>query len=118
MRRLKPDPIPVADLNYIVEAATMACSPGNSQPCTFLVIVDQTQREKIAAIYRAIGNKVIKEQALASGTLDKATEKVYKDAMILVEGLQDVPTLIMCCLNGHPGDSGIQQSTYYGSIYP
>jgi nitroreductase len=118
MRRLRPDPIPVADLNYIVEAATMACSPGNSQPWTFLIIVDQKQREKIAGIYRAIGTKIIKEQALASGLLDKAMAKVYNDAMILVEGLREAPALIMCCLNGRPGDGGIQQSTYYGSIYP
>jgi nitroreductase len=118
MRRLKPDPIPVADLNYIVEAATMACSPGNSQPWTFLIIINREQREKIAGMYRAIGTKVIKEQALASGLLDKAMEKVYSDAMILVEGLREAPALIMCCLDGHPGDGGIQQSTYYGSIYP
>jgi len=118
MRQLKPDPIPVADLISIVEAATMACSPGNSQPWTFLVIVDPAQRKRIADIYRAIGIKVIKEQALASGLLDKAMTKVYNDAMILVENLQEAPALIMCCLNGNAGDGGIQQSTYYGSIYP
>ncbi len=118
MRRLRPDPIPTADLNYIVEAATMACSPGNSQPWTFLVIVDRKQKERIAEIYRELGTKVIKEQALASGLLDTATENVYNDAMILVEGLQDAPALIMCCLDGHPRDGGIHQSTYYGSIYP
>jgi nitroreductase len=38
--------------------------------------------------------------------------------MILVDGLQDAPALIMCCLDGHPRDGGIHQSTYYGSIYP
>jgi len=118
MRRLKPDPIPVADLHYIIEAATMACSPGNSQPWIFLVITDEKQKERIAKIYRDIGNKVVKDQALASGVLDKEMEKVYSDAMILVDGLQDAPALIMCCLDGHPRDGGIHQSTYYGSIYP
>ncbi len=88
MRRLKPDPIPVEDLRYIVEAATMACSPGNSQPWTFLVITDEMQKQRIAAIYRDIGLKVIKEGALASGLLDAEMEKVYKNALILVDGLQ------------------------------
>ena len=118
MRRLKPDPIPDADLLDIVEAATMACSPGNSQPWTFLIITEKSQKEKIARIYREIGHKVIKEQALASGLLGKEMEKVYTDAMILVDRLQDAPALILCCLEGQPRDGGIHQSTYYGSIYP
>jgi nitroreductase len=118
MRRLKVDPIPVADLRHIVEAATMACSPGNSQPWTFLVITEKKQKQRIAAIYRDIGLKVIKDGSLASGLLDKEMEKVYKNAMILVEDLQNAPALILCCLAGHPGQEGIHQSTYYGSIYP
>jgi nitroreductase len=118
MRRLKPDPIPVEDLRYIVEAATMACSPGNSQPWTFLVITDDMQKQRIAAIYRDIGLKVIKEGAVASGLLDEEMEKVYKNALILVDGLQAAPALILCCLAGHPQAGGIHQSTYYGSIYP
>jgi nitroreductase len=118
MRRLKTDPIPKEDLRYIVEAATMACSPGNSQPWTFLVITDQQQKERIADIYRDIGNAVIRDGALASGKLDEEMQKVYSNAMTLVECMQDAPALIMCCLEGHAQEGGIHQSTYYGSIYP
>jgi nitroreductase len=118
MRRLKPDPIPVEDLRYIVEAATMACSPGNSQPWTFLIITDKQCRQRIASIYRDIGIKVIKGGALASGLLDGEMEKVYRNALILVENLQHAPALILCCLEGHPQEGAIHQSTYYGSIYP
>jgi len=118
MRRLKSDPIPVAELRYIIEAATMACSPGNSQPWTFLVVTDEKQKQRIAAIYRDIGLKVIRDGALASGLLDEETEKVYRSALILVEGIQNAPALVLCCLEGHPGQGGIHQSTYYGSIYP
>lgn len=118
MRRLQSDPISVADLRYIVEAATMACSPGNSQPWTFLVITDEKQKQRIAAIYRDIGLEVIRDGALASGLLDKETEKVYRNALILVEGIQNAPALILCCLQGRPGQGGIHLSTYYGSIYP
>lgn len=118
MRKLKPDPIPVDDLRYIVEAATMACSPGNSQPWTFIVITDETQKARIADIYREIGNAAIREGALKSGALDIAMKKVYRDALILVDNLQHAPALILCCLQGEPMEGGIQQSTYYGSIYP
>lgn len=118
MRRLKTDPISPEDLRYIVEAATMACSPGNSQPWTFLVITDAGQKQRIAEIYRQIGNKVIRDGALASGSLDAATAKVYRHAMILVDNLQHAPALILCCLDGQAQERGIHQSTYYGSIYP
>jgi nitroreductase len=118
MRKLKPDPIPVDDLRYIIEAATMACSPGNSQPWTFIVITDSTQKARIADIYREIGNAAIREGALKSGALDADMEKVYRDALVLVENLQQAPALILCCLQGEPLEGGIHQSTYYGSIYP
>jgi nitroreductase len=118
MRRLKTDPIPVEDLLYIVEAATMACSPGNSQPWNFLVITDGKQKQRIAQIYREIGDKAIKKGALASGLLDHEMEKVYQNALTLVDGLQNAPALILCCLEGHAQEGGIHQSTYYGSIYP
>ncbi|MFT4519679.1 MAG: nitroreductase [Halioglobus sp.] len=118
MRRLKTDPIPDHVLEYLIEAATMACSPGNTQPWTFLVITDSGQKERIAKIYHQLGTSAIKEGALASGTLDKETEKVYQNAMILVDNLQSAPALILCCLQDIPRLSGIQQSSYYGSIYP
>jgi nitroreductase len=118
MRRLKVDPIPVADLRYVVEAATMACSPGNSQPWTFLIITDAKKKQSIAKIYREVGLKAIKEGALASGLLDKDMERVYQNALILVDGIQNAPALILCCLEGHAGEGGIHQSTHYGSIYP
>lgn len=118
MRRLKRDPIPVDDLRYIVEAATMACSPGNSQPWTFIIITDAAQKQRIADIYRDIGNQAIREGALKSGSLDAEMEEVYRQALVLVDNLQNAPALILCCLDGQPQQGGIHQSTYYGSIYP
>jgi nitroreductase len=118
MRRLKADPIPVDDLRYIIEAATMASSPGNSQPWRFIVITDAQQKSRIADIYRDIGNIAIREGVLRHGRLDADMEKVYQHALILVDNLQHAPALIMCCVTGSPGNDGIQQSTFYGSIYP
>jgi nitroreductase len=118
MRRLTSDPIPHDDLRYIVEAATMACSSGNSQPWKFLIITDAKQKQRIAAIYRAIGDKAIREGALASGLLDEEMAQVYRHALILVEGLQNAPALILCCVEGRAQEGTIHQSTFYGSIYP
>lgn len=118
MRRLKPDPIAEDDLCYIVEAATMACSPGNSQPWKFLIVTDPVQKERVAAVYRELGNRIIRDDVLASGRLDGATEQVYRNAMLLVDNMQHAPALVLCCVHGRSEEGEIHQSSYYGGIYP
>ena len=50
MRHFKPDPIPREKLEYVVEAATMAPSAGNMQSWSFIVVTDEQQRARIAAV--------------------------------------------------------------------
>ena len=95
MRRLKPDPVPEEDLRYLVDAASMAPTATNAQPWAFIVITDPDQRRAIGEIYRDIGRRVIRDGALASGKLSDRTAKVYRNAMILVEGMVDVPAQIV-----------------------
>lgn len=52
IRRLRPDPIPGADLRLILEAATKAPSGGNSQPTRFLVLTDPATIRAFGALYR------------------------------------------------------------------
>ena len=85
MRRLKPDPVPVEDLRYLIDAATMAPTATNAQPWAFVVITDPDQRRAIGEIYREIGRRVIRDDALASGRLSDRSSKVYRNAMILVD---------------------------------
>jgi nitroreductase len=48
VRKYKPDPIPEADLNLILEAARMAPTGGNRQRWCMIVITDEEQRRKTA----------------------------------------------------------------------
>ena len=48
IRRFKPDPIPEADLQDILEAAIKAPNGGNAQPWHFLVIRDPDLRTENA----------------------------------------------------------------------
>jgi nitroreductase len=52
IRRLRPDPIPVADLELILEAANKAPSGGNRQPGRFLVLTDPALIREFGALYR------------------------------------------------------------------
>jgi nitroreductase len=118
MRRLKPDPVSKADLRAIVDAATMAPTATNAQPWAFIVITDPEQRRAIGEIYREVGRRVVRDEALASGKLPDKAAKVYRNAMILVEGMIDVPAqIVVAARGGHPADP-IQASAFYGSIYP
>ena len=51
IRRLKPDPIPVADIELILEAAVKAPSGGNVQPTRFLVVTDRDQIREFGTLY-------------------------------------------------------------------
>ena len=53
MRRVKPDPIPAAVQQKILDAAIRAPSGGNAQMWRFLLLDDPAQKARIGPIYRA-----------------------------------------------------------------
>jgi nitroreductase len=106
MRRLLPDPVSDEDLRFLVDAATQAPSASNGQQWAFIVVTDAEQRRRLGEIYRDVGRIVIRDQALASGRLSPATERVYRNAMLLVEGMGSAPALIVVAARGgHPADA-------------
>ena len=118
MRRLLPDPVSDEDLRFLVDAATQAPSASNTQQWAFIVVTDAEQRRRLGEIYREVGRAVIRDQALASGRLSPATEKVYRGAMVLVEGMGSAPALIVVAARGgHPHDA-VQAAAWYGSLFP
>ncbi len=118
MRRLSPEPVSEQDLRFLVDAATQAPSASNAQHWAFIVVTDAEQRQRLAAIYREVGRAVIRDRALASGQLSPETEKVYRNAMVLVEDMGSVPALILVAARGqHPADA-VQAAAWYGSLFP
>jgi len=118
MRRLKPDPVSPDDLRYLVHAATMAPTATNAQPWAFLIVTDSATRSAVAEVYREIGRRLIRDDALASSKLSERAARVYRNAMVLVEGMAEVPAQIVVATRGrHPIDA-TQASAFYGSIYP
>jgi nitroreductase len=51
IRRFRPDPIPLADLHLILEAAVKAPNGGNQQLARFLVVNDGGRIREFAALY-------------------------------------------------------------------
>lgn len=118
MRRLAPDPVSDEDLRFLVDAAVQAPSASNDQHWAFVVVTDPGQRRRLGEIYRDVGRRVIRDGVLASGQLPPAKQKVYRNAMRLVEGMGEVPALIVVAgRGGHPADA-MQGAAWYGSLFP
>jgi nitroreductase len=118
MRRLRTDPVPDAELRALVDAATQAPTAENAQNWAFIVITDPELRRQMGALYRGLGEVAIRDGALASGALDPKTDRVYRNALVLVEELGDAPALILVATRGAPPEDPVAATAYYGSIFP
>ncbi len=118
IRHLKSDPIPRAELEYLVEAATMAPSAGNMQIWSFVVVTDRAQMRRMADAHREVGRKYIRDGVLADPKLDAERRRIYTGAMHNVEHLDAAGAIIVACLTMPcPDDAGVA-SGLFGSIYP
>ena len=118
MRHLKPDPVPKADIEYIIEAATMAPSAGNYQMWAFVVVTHQQTKKEIGYAYREAGTAYIKDTVLADPNTDDERRRVYTQAMHTVENLAEAPVIIVACLTQPCPDDASVGSGLFGSIYP
>ena len=118
MRRLKPDPVPQADLDYLVEAATMAPSAGNMQPWAFVTVTERERIARIAAAYREVGERYIRDGVLADPGITAERRRVYAQAMHNVERLDEAPAIVAACLTGRAPDDADVASGFFGSIFP
>ena len=97
IRRLKPDPIPEADLIDILEAAIRAPSGGNSQPWHFLVIRESELREQFAPLYREAWWEKRKAEGI-NGPEDIPPGKGWpRPAMHLADEIGQAPVIILVC---------------------
>jgi nitroreductase len=97
MRRLKPDPIPEADLWTLLDTAIMAPNGGNLQPWNFVVIRDAEKKRKIGEWYLEAWEKSY-GPAREAMTADPARARTYNSADHLARHLADVPVLVLATL--------------------
>ncbi|HET6184281.1 MAG TPA: nitroreductase family protein [Acetobacteraceae bacterium] len=101
LRRLKPDPVPEALLDRVLEAATQAPSAGNAQNWIFIVVRDAEQRRALGAVYRKAADEIAEIYA-ARGRPAHLTEAQYQRFMAagsyLWDHLGEAPVLLVPCL--------------------
>jgi nitroreductase len=97
IRRLRRDPIPVEDLQLILEAATKAPSGGNRQPARFLVLTDREIIRQFGALYheawwakrRDEGRPWTKREDIPPG------ERVSRSAAQLAGEMKHAPCIVL-----------------------
>lgn len=118
MRHLKSDPVPVEDLEYLVEAATMAPSAGNYQMWGFVVVTDKALIDEIGIAYEESGGTYIRDMVLADPSTAPEQRAIYGQAMHTVEHLNEAPAIIVACLTQPCPDNAAAATGLFGSIYP
>ena len=97
IRRLRPDPIPDADIHLIIEAAQKAPNGGNQQPGRFVILKDRERIQQFGALYREAW-WAKRHDAGIMGPEDISQEnRTMQSAMRLADEIKDAPLIILAC---------------------
>ncbi|PKB79698.1 MAG: hypothetical protein BZY88_12015 [SAR202 cluster bacterium Io17-Chloro-G9] len=96
IRYFRPDPVPDELITRLLQAAIKGPSGGIRQGWGFIVIRDQEIRRKIGDLYRTGSNFEIRPDMTAQ------ERRVYTAAQHLEDHMDDVPVLILACIQGDP----------------
>jgi len=105
MRWLKPDPVPLALIEQILEAAIQAPNAGNRQSWLFMVVRDREQRRRIGEIYHRVSLWVLQRYHHQSRPAFQSAgeyDRMMTGGMHLYEHMGDAPVLLFPCLRIAP----------------
>ena len=100
IRRLKPDPIPDADLRDILEAAIRAPNGGNSQRWHFIVVQDASLRGQLSKLYHEAWWAKRRDQGIHGPENIAPTDRNRQSAMRMANEIGNAPVMILLCTTG------------------
>jgi nitroreductase len=113
MRWLKPDPVPEADVQRLLWAATRASNPNNTQAWDFVVVRDPGVRKQLAEAVAPMA-EFIRTMPDPETETDRRT---LRGALNLTERLADFPVIIVICgRNVYPAHEPLE-TMMYSAIY-
>jgi nitroreductase len=116
IRHYRPDPVPDALVERVLDAAIRAPSGSNRQNWRFLVLRDPAVRARVGALYGEGFREYIPERMKQQP--DTPRSRVFRSALYLADHMADEPpVLILACLENAPGSSPAGRSSG-SSIYP
>ena len=97
IRRFRPEPIPEADLEQILEAAIHAPNGGNVQPWHFLVIRDSQIRAEFAELYHEAWWAKRRDEGIRGPEDIPPGKNVRSSAMRLADQIGQAPVIVLLC---------------------
>jgi nitroreductase len=105
IRRFKPDPIPLADVQLILEAASKAPNGGNQQVARFLVVNDRTAVRGFGSLYHEAWWAKRRDEGFQHRN---DLPRRFHAAAGLADAMTDVPCIVLAlALHDGPADSVI-----------
>lgn len=117
-------PVPRELIEECIEIALQAPTGSNRQNWAFVVVTDEAKRKGLADLYRRGGEAMQATGYAAPEHTDpaqiKVTERVYDSAIYLAERLEQVPAMVVPCVQGRVEHipAVVAQASTYGSILP
>jgi len=103
VRRLRPDPIPDAVLERVLEAATWAPTGGNQQPWRIVLVREPAAKQRLGELYAASWRRfsTVYEERIAQLPTEQqpAQRKMVAAGDYLADHFHDAPVLAVFCFN-------------------
>jgi len=109
IRRFRPDPIPVADLELVLEAAAKAPTGGNRQPGRFLILTDPDLIREFGGLYREAWWAKRRDEKRPWTSRDEipAEDRGSVAAARLADEIKDAPCIVLALTTGKGQASSI-----------
>ncbi len=109
IRRFRPDPIPLEDLQLIFEAAIRAPSGGNRQPARFLILNDPAIIREFGPLYREAWWATRRDEKRPWTRREEIPpeDRGSTSAARLADEIKDAPCIILALTTGHGQASSI-----------
>jgi len=119
MRRLKPDPVPDALIEKVLQAGASAANGGNAQRWRFMVVKDKAIKQAVQVWYKKAFDEVVgpryASNAPPPGVSQDRFRRQHAAVEYLTEHFHEAPVWIVACI-----DEGKAAPTRWSgaSIYP
>lgn len=101
LRHFKPDPVPDALIEKVIDAAIRASSGGNTQHWSFVVVRDPQKRREIGALYRKASDyaeKIYSNRPVPAHLTEEQNRQFVANSGYLWDHMSDAPVILVPCL--------------------
>ena len=101
LRHFKPDPVPQALIEKLIDSAIRASSGGNTQHWSFVVVRDEAKKRELGALYRKASDyadKIYSNRPTPAHLTDEQNRQFIANSGFLWDHMADAPVILVPCL--------------------